>query len=577
VDPAQLSRLVGQGRFSGREIALVLSPPDVEFFPLRLPDQVLTQPPDRVEQALKWEVSRESRHSADNLEVRYWRLPHGHAQQPNVMAVVMPADVALNWCRLVEQHGLVLRRIDVSPCALVRLARCLWTPGDNDVWGVLDLGLRHSTLSVVVGGIPAYIRSLSVSSHDWTQAVAEAFELPTPTAEQLKRQHGVQPGREQVPKGDRPLSGQPEGRPTRDLSHCSAAEHLLHAGDLPSALASVLRESLQTLAHEVGRCFSYVMQSFPDSTVECLLLAGGGARLAGLPTILEAELGLPVRLLAIPTASDAPPWEHPIQDERRDAGPPLDPQAAASLGGAILDLEAAGAGPERGLPPGAPRPEGRGSGCNLVPIARLRDRARIRRRAAWLGACLAAGLLIAAGWSVQRAAAAVVARLSREVAALEIQRTEAQRRLVNAGAQRSQLLARLQTVASARRPQPWAQRLTALTREAPQGIFLTAVTIAEGDQCFAAGKPFPGIPTATGSPAASGTTGPEVGPAAPGRQSVRLLGYALDHGALIQLLNTLQNLPGWQQVELVRATAEPFRRGSAVAFELACQTQEDRP
>jgi hypothetical protein len=174
---------------------------------------------------------------------------------------------------------------------------------------------------------------------------------------------------------------------------------------------------------------------------------------------------------------------------------------------------------------------------------------------------LAAGLLIAAGWSVQRAAAAVVARLSYEVAALEVQRTEAQRRLVNAGAQRSQLLARLQTVASARRPQPWAQRLTALTREAPQGIFLTAVTIAEGDR----------------SPAA-GPLGPAERNLSPsGRQSVRLLGYALDHGALIQLLNTLQNLPGWQQVELVRATAEPFRRGSAVAFELACQTQEDRP
>ena len=58
---------------------------------------------------------------------------------------------------------------------------------------------------------------------------------------------------------------------------------------------------------------------------------------------------------------------------------------------------------------------------------------------------------------------------------------------------------------------------------------------------------------------------------------VRLLGYALDHAALIQLLNTLQGSPDWQQVELVRATSEPYAGQTAVAFEFDCRSEELPP
>ena len=295
-------------------MALVLSPLEARFYPLKLPDQVLLQPTERIVQALRWEVAREGRCTADDVEVRYWRLPAGRALQANVMAVVTSTKQALTWCDAFSRHNLNLSRIDVTPCALVRAARAQWVPEPNDLWGVLDLGLRHATLTVVAYETPTYVRTLSGSLQDWTRKLARAFEITLDVAEDLKRAHGVQAA-------------------SRGIGAPSATRSPLGAEDLPGAVATVFREPLDALADEVGRCFSFVMQDFPEHTARTLFLAGGGAQLPGLGPSLESELGITIQALggAVPNASkDA---------SMSDAS--LPPHAAAAAGAALLDLEAA--------------------------------------------------------------------------------------------------------------------------------------------------------------------------------------------------------------------------------------------
>lgn len=206
---------------------------------------------------------------------------------------------------------------------------------------------------------------------------------------------------------------------------------------------------------------------------------------------------------------------------------------------------------------------------NLVPKARLHARIRARRRLVWIGSCSALAMLLATAWGAERTASGALTRLSESVGIVEVQRTEVQRRLVLAAARRTQLLEQLQSLTAARRPQPWARRLVTLTREAPDGVFLTTIQI--------------GAPAGEGSrapnnanPAAPGATRkePPTGGATAEYQTVRLLGYALDHGALLQFLNTVQGLPGWRHVELVRAAQEPFRTGQAVMFELDGEVEQ---
>ena len=324
-DYSRLARMVGQGSFLGSEIALVLSPPDVGFCTLRIPKKALDQPEQRLRQALAWEVAREIRAEAQELEVRYWRLPPGHHQGMNVMAVALPTKQAYDWYELFKREGLYLRRIDVAPCALVHLASRMWAPDENDLWGVLDLGFRRSTLTVVLGRVPVYIRSLAVSSDAWTRRLVDGFEVSRSGAEQIKRAHGIR----QSSRGIRPA-----------LDNRS----LLDAQDTPAVIFGLLREPIDDLVHQISKCFGYVMQSYSEVVATRLMLTGGGANLIGLTDYLELQLDMPVGRLSAnektasenPAAEDDPNarrWENPIPI------PTLVPELAAAVGGALLDLE----------------------------------------------------------------------------------------------------------------------------------------------------------------------------------------------------------------------------------------------
>jgi hypothetical protein len=187
-------------------------------------------------------------------------------------------------------------------------------------------------------------------------------------------------------------------------------------------------------------------------------------------------------------------------------------------------------------------------------------------------------LLSVTGWGLQFAAASALQRLTDEVNELDVQRSEVQRRLVAAGGRRGGLADQLRILAQTRRPQPWAERLLILTREAPEGVFLTAIELSTRDGESTPAKEAVGTARAVAPPAGGAV---KAGPPTPQpwaeAQTVRLRGMAVDHGALLQFLNTLQGLGDWKHVELVRATQAVYRTGSAVAFELACEIEETAP
>jgi len=321
-DYTRLTRLVGQGNFNGSDVALVLSPPEVRFCALRMPENALNQTPEKFREVLAWEVARETRMEAQAIEVRYWPLPPGHRQDLNVMAAALPIERAVAWHDLFARQNLHLRRIEASPCALAYLAECMWTPADDELWGILDLGFQSAALTVVLGKTPTYVRTLSTSSDRWTKRLAEAFEVSISGAEEIKRTHGIQ----MLERGVRSPTGKAETR------------GLMDSDNIPGVIFGLLREPLDELVHETSRCLSYVMQCFSEANATRLVLAGGGANLRGLADYLSLQLDMSVTPLSNQDARDDV-GENPCEWVRPLCETVVSPESASSIGGALLDLE----------------------------------------------------------------------------------------------------------------------------------------------------------------------------------------------------------------------------------------------
>jgi len=305
-------RALNQGAFHGRDVSLVLSPPDVRFTSLKVSESVLSQPPDRLHAALAFEMAREVRAEPAELEVRHWRLPPGHQQDLNVMAVSVLAARAGGWFHSLRKQRVSLSRIDVAPCAALRLASRFWSPAPRDLWGILDLGRFHTTLTMVLGGTPTYIRSLAVSCDNWTRTLMDAFDVPAEEAERIKRHSGI----------EMDGSGDSSSESAEDPSESAAP-----------VVFRLLRGSIDTLVRDIDLCFSYVAKSYSDGNISRLLLVGGGAEMRGLPDYLALHLSMPVDRLCTTGSSAA--WERPL------AIAPFGCDSAIALGAALADVEAA--------------------------------------------------------------------------------------------------------------------------------------------------------------------------------------------------------------------------------------------
>lgn len=295
----RMPRLVRQGRFSGVEVGLVVPIGLVRFHSLNITEAGLRQHPEVVQQALKFEIAREQRTDAVEVEVRYWRLPPGQSLRHNIMAVALSGVLARRWSRAFASAGLRLKQLCVAPCAHVRLAARIWPPDARDLWGIIDLGAKQTTLTAVVGDVIAYVRALTGAADQWTRRLSEGLDVSLADAERIKRAHGVAQAVSPTPNAH------------------AATE------DPASVVFGLLRDRLEALAQEVERCFSYVLNHYAALTPARLVLTGGAAVTPGLADYLSQRLSVAVMTLGNGETGDFPT------------------DAAAAIGGALLDLEGA--------------------------------------------------------------------------------------------------------------------------------------------------------------------------------------------------------------------------------------------
>jgi hypothetical protein len=206
---------------------------------------------------------------------------------------------------------------------------------------------------------------------------------------------------------------------------------------------------------------------------------------------------------------------------------------------------------------------------NLLPDSCHYVWRRTRRRKVWTAVALLAALVVGGAWTALRAADQALLRLDRELARVQVEQAELDRQLMLAAKLRNDLANRGRALSALRHRQPLPEQLLTLSRLAPAGVVLTEIRAQPAGEVRE-----PVQPSSSGntrSPA--GNRSPE---SRPRPLLVQFSGYAINHDELARLVAVLQQVPQWEQVELLRAARQPYGSGEALAFELKCRQPEPR-
>ena len=271
-----------------------------------------------LDEAIKWEAERYIPFPIDEVVLDYYVLDNpDDIEEGGQLEVVIAAariDLVSQQVDYLKLAGLEPLVIDIKPFTLLRSLRgsllgehfskttmtgTHYTEGD-EIGTVLEIAASNTTITLVRGHRVLMNRNIGVSGDDFTAAVQRAFGLDFDAAEEVKLDYGTASIRTDDDE---------------ELLNFDAKREEYS----PSRVYESLRPVLVDLTTEIRRSLEFFRVQAGDADINRMVLAGGGAKLRGLPEAIGDALGFRVDL--------ANPWLTVAVDENR-----FDPEYLRKIG-----------------------------------------------------------------------------------------------------------------------------------------------------------------------------------------------------------------------------------------------------
>jgi len=189
-----------------------------------------------------------------------WQLikggPSREGRTPlRILLVTVPNELIAQYQKIADSVGLKIVALEAEVFALVRAL--IKYQDKSNVVCLLDIGERSTTINIVAQGILKLSYSFDVSGEDFTNTIAEKLQIEKTKAEIVKRIYGFT--------------------------------------DKKSVIKEIVKPVGKALLEKIKSIFDEVYLEDKER-VGKVILAGGGATLAGFAGYLSTELDLPVEL-----------------------------------------------------------------------------------------------------------------------------------------------------------------------------------------------------------------------------------------------------------------------------------------
>ncbi|HKM91847.1 MAG TPA: cell division protein FtsA [Candidatus Acidoferrales bacterium] len=201
----------------------------------------------------------------------------GQKLEANVHIVTASATAEQNLVSALNLAGIKVSATVLEPFAA---AEASLTPEEREQGCcLLDLGAATTEMIVITDGVVRHTAAIPVGGDHFTNDLAVGLRTPVPEAEALKREHACV--FRELLRGDSPIEiSSVGGRPPRTVFSRMLT-------DIAEPRATELLELVHAELKHGGL----------DSRIAAgVVLTGGGARLRGLPDLVERLFGVPVRL-----------------------------------------------------------------------------------------------------------------------------------------------------------------------------------------------------------------------------------------------------------------------------------------
>src|SRR6476469_7738903 len=218
---------------------------------------------EELEESIDWHAEEHIPYDLADVSLDY-QVTAETPESTNVLIAACKKDRIDNIKQAIQLAGKSPVVIDVDTFALQNCYEVNYTPAEDDVVTLLNIGASTMNVNIVKGDRSLFTRDITVGGSQFTDVLQRSLGLNFQQAEAVKR--GV----------------------------TNAAE-----GVEEKAIEPLMNNVTEIVAMEIQKTFDFYRATSDDNetVVQKILISGGGSKLAGIAQELSTRLELPVEVL----------------------------------------------------------------------------------------------------------------------------------------------------------------------------------------------------------------------------------------------------------------------------------------
>lgn len=144
---------------------------------------------EELDESIQWEAEQYIPFDIEDVNIDYQIMgPVGDdgARQMEVLLVAVKKDKINEYTSLVEEAGLTPVVVDVDAFALENMYEINYEINKNEAVALIDIGAGLMNINVILNGMSAFTRDISIGGNQFTEAIQKEFGLSFEEAEKVK-------------------------------------------------------------------------------------------------------------------------------------------------------------------------------------------------------------------------------------------------------------------------------------------------------------------------------------------------------------------------------------------------------